>query len=33
MTKTEKEYYSRVVRKKVMALANPQLHELAQNAK
>ncbi len=33
MTKTEKEYYSRVVRKKVIALANPQLHELAQNAK
>lgn len=30
MTKTEKEYYSRVVKKKVMALANSELHRLAQ---
>jgi hypothetical protein len=30
MTKTEREYYSRVVRKKVSALANPELHRLAQ---
>ncbi len=30
MTKTEREYYSRVVRKKVLALANPELHRLAQ---
>jgi hypothetical protein len=30
MTKTEREYYSRVVRKKVAALANPELHHLAQ---
>ncbi len=30
MTKTEREYYSRVVRKKVAALANPELHSLAQ---
>jgi len=29
-TKTEKEYYSRVVRKKVLALVNPELHRLAQ---
>jgi hypothetical protein len=28
--KTEKEYYSRTVRKKVAALANPELHRLAQ---
>ncbi|OGQ95894.1 MAG: hypothetical protein A2521_02855 [Deltaproteobacteria bacterium RIFOXYD12_FULL_57_12] len=28
--KTEKEYYSRTVRKKVSALANPELHRLAQ---
>lgn len=30
LTKTEKEYYSRVVKKKVLALANPELHNLAQ---
>lgn len=30
LTKTEKEYYSRTVRKKVAALANPELHRLAQ---
>jgi len=30
LTKTEKEYFSRVVRKKVLALANPELHRLAQ---
>jgi len=33
MTKTEREYYSRVVRKKVEALANPELHRLAQKVK
>jgi len=30
MTKTEREYYSRSVKKKVQALANPELHRLAQ---
>ena len=30
LTKTEKEYYSRTVKKKVLALANPELHNLAQ---
>lgn len=30
LTKTEKEYYSRTVKKKVAALANPELHRLAQ---
>jgi len=30
LSKTEKEYYSRVIKKKVIALANPQLHRLAQ---
>ncbi len=30
LTKTEREYYSRVVKKKVMALANERLHRLAQ---
>jgi len=30
MNKTEREYYSRVVRKKVQALANSELHNLAQ---
>lgn len=30
LNKTEKEYFSRVVRKKVIALANPELHRLAQ---
>jgi len=29
-TKTEKEYYSRVIKKRVVALANPELHRLAQ---
>lgn len=30
LTKTEREYYSRAVKKKVSALANPELHRLAQ---
>lgn len=30
LTKTEREYFSRSVRKKVQALANPELHRLAQ---
>ena len=30
LTKTEKEYFSRIVKKKVLALANPQLHRLSQ---
>ena len=30
LTKTEREYYSRAVKKKVSALANPDLHRLAQ---
>jgi hypothetical protein len=30
LTKTEREYYSRSVKKKVSALANPDLHRLAQ---
>jgi len=30
LTKTENEYFSRVVKKKVLALANPELHRLAQ---
>ncbi|MCU0600197.1 MAG: hypothetical protein MUE70_13195 [Desulfobacterales bacterium] len=29
-TKTEREYYSRRVKKKVSALANPELHRFAQ---
>jgi hypothetical protein len=29
MTKTEQEYYSRSVKKKVLALANAELHALA----
>ena len=29
LSKTEKEYFSRVVKKKVLALANPELHHLA----
>lgn len=29
LTKTEKEYFSRVVKKKVSALANPELHRLS----
>lgn len=32
MTKTEKEYFSRVVKKKLQALADPDLHVLAQKA-
>ncbi|MBI2119314.1 MAG: hypothetical protein HYT97_06785 [Elusimicrobia bacterium] len=32
MTKTEREYFSRVVRKKLQALINPNLHELARQA-
>lgn len=31
LTKTEREYYSRSVRKKVMALTNEELHQLAKN--
>lgn len=30
LTKTEREYYSRTVKKKVSALANPELHRFAQ---
>jgi hypothetical protein len=30
LSKTEKEYFSRTVKKKVLALANPELHRLAQ---
>lgn len=30
LTKTEREYFSRGVKKKVLALANPELHRLAQ---
>jgi len=30
LTKTEKEYFSRVVKKRVLALANPELYRLAQ---
>ena len=30
LTKTEKEYFSRSVKKTVMALSNPELHRLAQ---
>jgi hypothetical protein len=30
LTKTEKEYFSRVVKKKVLVLANPQLQRAAQ---
>ena len=32
LTKTEREYFSRVVKKKVLALADPDLHRLAQKA-
>ncbi len=32
LTKTEKEYFSRSVKKKVLALANSELHRLAQKA-
>ncbi len=31
LSKTEKEYFSRAVKKKVLALANPELHRLAQS--
>lgn len=31
MTKTEREYYSRTVKKKVLALANSELHHLSRN--
>lgn len=30
MTKTEREYFSRAVKKKVLALSNPELHRLSQ---
>src|SRR3989338_2353451 len=30
LTKTEKEYFSRAVKKKVLALANPEMHRLSQ---
>ncbi|OIN98045.1 hypothetical protein AUJ66_01690 [Candidatus Desantisbacteria bacterium CG1_02_38_46] len=30
LTKTEKEYYSRTVKKKIMAIANSEIHRLAQ---
>ncbi len=30
LTKTEKEYFSRVVKKRLLALANPELHRLSQ---
>ena len=29
LTKTEKEYFSRVVKKKVLAMANPDLHHMS----
>ncbi len=32
MTKTEREYFSRTVRKKLLALADPDLHRMAQKA-
>ena len=32
LSKTKREYYSRAVKKKVMALANPELHRLARNS-
>lgn len=32
MTKTEREYFSRVVKKKLLALADPELHRRAQRA-
>lgn len=32
MTKTEREYFSRTVKKKLLALADPDLHRLAQKA-
>ncbi|HXS99233.1 MAG TPA: hypothetical protein VN915_01000 [Elusimicrobiota bacterium] len=32
LTKTEREYFSRVVKKKLVALADPDLHRLAQKA-
>jgi len=30
LTKTEREYFSRVIKKKILALANPELHALSQ---
>lgn len=30
LTKTEKEYFSRTIKKKVLALANPEMHRLSQ---
>ena len=30
LTKTENEYYSRVVKKKILAIANPEVHRIAQ---
>ncbi len=30
LTKTEREYFSRSVKKKILALSNPELHSLAQ---
>jgi hypothetical protein len=30
LTKTEREYYSRTIKKKILALADPELHRLAQ---
>lgn len=30
LTKTEREYFSRIVKKKILALSNPELHHLAQ---
>ncbi|MCD6311971.1 MAG: hypothetical protein J7M11_05885 [Elusimicrobia bacterium] len=32
LSKTEREYFSRVVKKKIMALANPELHQMARKA-
>ncbi|MEI6437252.1 MAG: hypothetical protein WCO69_00710 [Candidatus Omnitrophota bacterium] len=32
LSKTDREYYSRVVRKKILALANADLHQLARKA-
>lgn len=29
MTKTEKEYFSRVIKKKIIALSNSELHDMA----
>jgi len=32
MTKTEREYFSRIIKKKLVAMADPDLHALAQKA-